>query len=198
MCWNAEVSLNTFIFGVISAIIIYKLNVIPKYVIFILLSFTSIQLLEYFTWTYINNKKINKILSIIGLHIIFLQIFLLNYYAPHRKILLIYIIICYVLFMLLEFKNINFSMKKGKNGHLIWYWLDLHLLWIIIGISCYIFPAISSGKILLFTFVLTTIIISLYYYYKTKTWGSMWCYISNIIWIFFIIKSIYIIALSKI
>ena len=57
MCWNAEVSLNTFIFGFISAIIVYLFGYINIGLILIILSFTSIQLLEYFIWTYIDNEK---------------------------------------------------------------------------------------------------------------------------------------------
>jgi len=48
MCWNAEVSLNTFIFGCISAILVYRLGIIENKYILIVLSFTSIQILEYF------------------------------------------------------------------------------------------------------------------------------------------------------
>ena len=73
MCWNAEISLNTFIFGCISAIIVYLLGVVNINIIIILLSFTSMQLLEYFIWQNIDNIKINEILSKIGLFIIGIQ-----------------------------------------------------------------------------------------------------------------------------
>ena len=195
MCWSAKVSLNTFIYGFISAIIVYALNVIPLYVIIILLSFTSMQLLEYFAWTYMDNKKINKILSYIGLLLIIIQIFLINYLSPNKQnsnILLRALFIILVFFMIFQFKNITFKMTVAENGHLLWHWLDLPILWIIIGISLYLIPSYltKTKNYLPFYFMLITVIISLYYYYKYKTWGTLWCYFSNIAWIFLIIKSV--------
>ena len=195
MCWNAEVSLYTIIYGVISAIIVYALNVIPIHVIIILLSFTSMQLLEHFAWTYMDNKKINEILSYIGLLLIIIQIFLINYLSPNKQnsnILLRALFIILVFFMIFQFKNITFKMTVAENGHLLWHWLDLPILWIIIGISLYLIPSYltKTKNYLPFYFMLITVIISLYYYYKYKTWGTLWCYFSNIAWIFLIIKSV--------
>ena len=80
-------------------------------------------------------------------------------------------------------------MKRGENKHLIWYWLDLSIYWIIIGLLFYLIPAYFNkyNNKFLFVFALITLIISLYFYYKYKTWGTMWCYISNILWIIFLL-----------
>ena len=58
MCWNADVSLKTFIIGSISALICLYLHEISEVTIMIVFSFTLIQLLEYFAWKYINDKNI--------------------------------------------------------------------------------------------------------------------------------------------
>jgi len=187
MCYNASVSLNTFIFGLGVAILAYYTKIIPNYGILILLSFSAIQLLEYFTWTYYNNSKINKFLSIIGLFIIFIQVFLLNYYYPDpktSKFLLLLMFIFILLFLIIELRNVNFSMKRGKNKHLIWYWLDLPIIWIIIGLSFYLIPIFLTKNLLM---IICTVIIlgfSLYFYWKYKTWGTMWCYFSNLLWVY--------------
>ena len=197
MCWNAEISLNTFIFGFISSIIVYILVYFDNVSIIIILSFTSIQLLEYFIWKYIDNKEINEILSKIGLFIIGIQIFLLCFSYKIKKIrkyLLYLYFIFVILFIIIELKNIEFRSIKGDNGHLRWLWLDINIIWIIIFTSFYLitmFPYKNNSNIIKFLFVLITLIISLYYYYKNKTWGSMWCYFSNILWIFLIIYSIF-------
>ena len=192
MCWNAEVSLNTFIFGFISAIIVYLFGYINIGLILVILSFTSMQLLEYFIWTYIDNDKINELLSKIGLFLIFLQIFLafFFYYDKKRRnyLLIIYFIIL-ILFIIFELKNIKFRSIKGENGHLRWLWLEPHIIWILIFLSFYLIGTLN--KLINFAFVSLTLIISFYYYYKYKTWGTMWCYVSNITWIYFIIYSIY-------
>ena len=195
MCWSAEISLNTFIFGVVCAIIVYALNVIPLYVIIIIMSFTSMQLLEYFVWTYIDDKKINKILSYIGLFLIFIQLFLINYLSPNKKnsrILLTAFFIILAVVIIIQFKNITFKMTKGENGHLVWHWLDLPTIWIVILLLFYVIPIIIKEEFISTLFIIISITTSLYYYYEYKTWGTVWCYISNIAWIFFILKSVFV------
>lgn len=195
MCWNAEVSLNTFIFGIVSAIIVLILNKLKYHLVLILLSFTLIQLLEYFAWKNLNNKKVIRILSIIGIQIIFIQLLLLNYYLPRTQklkiILTSAVVITYILFLLFQFPYVKLDMEKSKiNKHLIWHWLDLPLFWLLIGFLFYLIPCYLTNNIYVFTFGILTLTFSLYNYYKYKTWGSMWCYISNSLWIFAIIISI--------
>ncbi len=187
MCYNPTVSLNTFLFGLGVACLAYYTKIIPNYSIIILLSFSAMQLLEFFAWTYYNNKKINRILSIIGMIIIITQVILLNYYLPDKKIrniLLFLIFIFLLLFIIIDLKNVNFSMKRGENKHLIWYWLDLPLIWIIIGLSFYLIPVYLYGNLLTILFMITILVISLYFYWKYKTWGTMWCYFSNLLWLY--------------
>lgn len=205
MCFNSEVSLNTFIFGMISFILIMIANytnktpIIEFKYLLIIIATTSIQLLEYFTWIYIDNKRIIRILSIIGLLIIGIQIILINSILLEgkiRRISLSLIFIIFVFFIISEVPRINFDMKKGENSHLVWYWLDLPLLWIFIGVSLYIIPAIIylKKRFLISITIILMLIVSLYFYFKYKTWGSMWCYFSNFIWIyllFYVIKHRY-------
>lgn len=193
MCYNSTVSLNTFLFGLGVACLAYYTKIIPNYGIIILLSFSAMQLLEFFAWTYYDNKKINRVLSIIGMMIIITQVILLNYYLPDKKIrniLLFLIFIFLLLFIIIDLKNVNFSMKRGENKHLIWYWLDLPLIWIIIGLSFYLIPVYLYGNLLIILFMITILVISLYFYWKYKTWGSMWCYFSNLLWVYVLIMII--------
>lgn len=195
MCFNSEVSLTTFLFGMLSLIVIIIINndnkkpIIENKYLLIIISTTSMQLLEYFAWNNLDNKKIIRILSIIGLLLIGIQITLINLFLLEGKtriIFLFYIFICVLIFIITEVPKINFDMKRGKNSHLIWYWLDLPLIWIIIALSFYIFPAIINiNKHFIFSIsIIIMLIISLYFYFKYKTWGSMWCYFSNLIWIY--------------
>ena len=193
MCFNASVSLNTFIFGFIMAIVAYYSKIIRNSTILILLSFSSIQLLEYFTWTYYNNKKINKIISYIGLIIIITQIYLLNYYLPPVNIsrfILILLLILLILFIIIQLPKIKFAMTRGKNKHLIWHWLDLPIIWIIIGLSFYIIPILFTRNLFIIIIYLLILAISLYFYWNYKTWGTIWCYFSNSLWVFVLIKLI--------
>ena len=195
MCWNASVSLNTFIFGLVCALYIGLFTKYDKKLLLIALSISLMQLLEYFAWTNINNKKIINILSYIGLFIIFLQVFLLNLILTSGKIrvkLLSIMFFIILLYFLIEFKNVNFTMKPGKNGHLIWYWLDIPFIWIFITIIFYIIPFYYSPYRVGFYYSIISIIVSLYFYLKYKTWGTTWCYMSNIIWVYIIFKVLFI------
>ena len=189
MCWNAEISLNTFIFGCISAIIVYLLGVVNINIIIILLSFTSMQLLEYFIWKNMDDKKINDFLSKIGLLIIITQIILLCIFNKNYIIFLYFYLIFLTLFVIFELNKIKFETVIGENGHLRWKWLEFNIIWIIVGLSFYL---ITCSNIISFLFIFGTLLISIYHYYEYKTWGSMWCYISNIGWIYFIYYSIII------
>ena len=196
MCWNAEVCLNTFIFGMVCCIIVWQMNIIEKLRILIVMSITSMQLLEYFVWKNIGNEKVIFYLSIIGLLIICSQISLLILDVDNikiRKILYICFILFLVIYFLTDFRKENLTMYKGKNGHLVWSWLDIPLIWIIIGLCFYFIPLyIKNGVIsILFITGIVLLIPSLYYYYKYKTWGTLWCYYSNILWFYLLICSIY-------
>ena len=57
MCWNAEVSLNTFIFGTILGIVAIIINKYPLSTLLLVYTISLIQLMEYFAWRNIHNKK---------------------------------------------------------------------------------------------------------------------------------------------
>lgn len=192
MCWNAEVSLNTFIFGMISMIIVIIFNKISYKIILFTLTLTLIQLLEYYTWKNIDNIDIIYNLSIIGYLIISIQLIILNYGFLNNKdkpIALIILIILIIYIFIYNYQNNKFNMNIGKNKHLIWNWIDIPLPILIIIMVFYIYPAFRYNYIS-FVVILIILLPSLYYYYKYKTWGTMWCYYSNIIWIILIIISI--------
>jgi len=191
MCYNTDISIKTFLFGLISAIIIYLYDYKYLPIIIIIMSFTSMQLLEYFAWTYINKKKIIKILSYIGFFIILLQYIIIYYISlPEKyKIISVLIIILYGLYKLLISKN-NFTMIIAKNGHLRWRWIETPIYWLILLLILYLTPLYFYNK-LIFYFGTITAIISLYSYYNNKTFGSMWCYFSNLLWIIFLISILF-------
>ena len=196
MCWNAEVSLNTFIYAIISFFIVIGFNKLPIITSIISLFVSLIQLYEYFAWKYIHNEKIIYYLSIFGPLIILLQLLLISYSNFNDKTELIItislIFIVGIIWMIYNYYNDKFDMKVGENGHLIWYWVDTPLIIMILVFLLYLYPMIRNNNIYTFIFTSVVLLISLYYYYKYKTWGTMWCYFSNLIWIFLLGKSIYL------
>lgn len=194
MCWNAEVSLRTFIYGAISALICLYLQTIPVSVIIMCSAFTAIQLLEYFAWTYIDNKPVIYYLSVIGTLLILMQQFLMSYFITDKvlqQIMLKVFIIYFIMYCIFVLPRTKFNMKKGENGHLEWEWAQIPPLVLFAALMLYIVPILLDKNYIGAFFTVATILVSLYFYYKYKTWGTMWCYFSNIIWAFFVAFSIY-------
>ena len=194
MCWNAEVSLKTFMYGLCSALICAYLGTIPMSVIYITMSFTLMQLLEYFAWTYLDNKKVIYYLSIIGLLLICLQFFIKSYFLEnpiHKQIMLRLLAVFMVVYAIFVLPTARFNMKKGINGHLEWEWLKLPNLFLISALFFYVVPSLLSKYILSAIFAIITVGYSLYNYHQYNTWGTMWCYFSNVIWLYLVFVSVY-------
>ena len=194
MCWNETVSLNTFLFSLFGINFAYFNNVINGYEYLFYYSFISVQLLEYFTWKHLNNKKINRLLSQLGLFLIAMQPILVILIPDNLntsiKVSLIafYLLFCFSFGM---FINVDFSMVKAPNGHLAWNWLLNIPLYIFIWLSFLLVPLLLIKKYILFTIHVIVFIAIYYTYYKTNTWGSLWCWIANILAVFLIVRTFF-------
>ena len=200
MCWNAEVSLNTFIFGTILGIVAIIINKYPLSTLLLVYTISLIQLMEYFAWRNIHNKRRIFYISIFGTLILLLQVILISYIylnEKERKYGYIAIFILASIAIFYNFVNNKFHMERGENGHLKWLWADLPIPLLILGLILWIYPPIRKRNVIVSIAIIITLSISLYNYYKYKTWGSMWCYIGNIFWIFVIIKSVYLYINNK-
>ena len=200
MCWNAEVSLHTFIFGTILGIVAIIINKYPLSTLLLVYTISLIQLMEYFAWRNIHNKRRIFYISIFGTLILLLQVILISYIylnEKERKYGYIAIFILASIAIFYNFVNNKFHMERGENGHLKWLWADLPIPLLILGLILWIYPPIRKRNVIVSIAIIITLSISLYNYYKYKTWGSMWCYIGNIFWIFVIIKSVYLYINNK-
>ena len=82
MCWNKDVSLNTFLFSGFVLLLIYYNNTYTKYkvaefdriwVYVFFSSFILMQLIEYFVWKNINNAFYNSFYSVLAVLLILFQ-----------------------------------------------------------------------------------------------------------------------------
>ena len=185
MCWNAQVSIITFLFGTACAMgLAYDKFEGPTLAVF---SFTCMQFLEFLTWIYMDDHHMNRMLSYVGVGLIVVQLTLLNIRIQHRKVrtyTLSALAFLFLLFVVVQGPYTRFRMEVGENGHLIWYWTDVPGLWVALCLSFYIFPTLFERSAFPSIFITVTLVTSLYNYYQYKTWGSMWCYMSNILWFF--------------
>jgi len=194
MCWNERVSLNTFLFSFFAVNFAYFNNVINIYECLFFYSFISMQLLEYFTWKHLNNKNLNRLLSQLGLFLIFLQplffILIPNNVKFNVKASLITLYLVFFFLLFISIKN-DFSMAKAPNGHLAWNWLKYPVYIVLLWITFLLIILLYAKKYILFA-IYAIIFIAIYYtYYKTNTWGSLWCWIANGLAVLLIMRTFY-------
>jgi hypothetical protein len=194
MCWNASVSLNTYIFGLFASLFSYYNGYGNILSVIFYQSFIIMQLLEYFIWT---KTFSNKLLSQIALFVILCQpifnIIKIETYPEAIPYLLtaylIFIIILYTLIIPID--TINFSTVPSKNGHLSWKWLNWNLYIIFILYAFLSARWIIDKMYMIFIVISVLLIITLILYKETNTFGSMWCWVANVISIYLIFVVFY-------
>jgi hypothetical protein len=207
MCWNADVSMTTFLFSCFTLVFIYVTTTLTKYkhsffknklMYLLVFSFASIQLVEFFLWRNLNNRY-NEVFSRIGTFVLLCQpvclIFMIpNTFKRHVMFLLYSTwLLCYWIFKRL-YSPVHFHTSIGKNGHLSWNWMNYNgyeQLFLIVWLLFYIIPVLLISNLSLTLFVLPYLIVSLYYY-KDKTFGTMWCWGTNLLLVYFILDILFL------
>jgi hypothetical protein len=194
MCWNASVSLNTYIFGLFASSFAYYNGVIDLLGFILYQSILLIQLIEYFIWS---KTFSNRLLSQIALFVIICQPMFNIIKIENRPELIPYILVAYISIVaivytfIIPLNTVNFSSVPSKNGHLAWNWLDVNiyliLIWHIFISVRWIIDGIYSYLII----VSLLLIISIVLYRETNTWGSMWCWVCNILSFYLIFEVFY-------
>ena len=184
MCWNASISLNTYIFGLFASLFSYYNGFGNILSVIFYQSFIIMQLIEYFIWT---KTFSNKLLSQIALFVILCQpIFNIIKIETYPKAIpyllaayLIFIIILYTLIIPID--TINFSTVSSKNGHLSWKWLNWNIYIIFIWYTFLSTRWIIDKMYTIFIVISVLLIITLILYKETNTFGSMWCWVANVL-----------------
>ena len=124
MCWNADVSLKSFIIG-LTAIIAGTAVGISTPVLLFYSTIVCMQLVEYVVWTNINDKNVIFNASIAAVILLWLQpIFAMLTMNNYKMIAIITYCIIGLLYRLYDNWEINLQMYPGNDGHLVWKWLE--------------------------------------------------------------------------
>ncbi len=212
MCWNKDVSLNTFLFSIFALGLIVYNNKYTQYkiesinnlpVIIFILSFVFMQLIEHFIWKNINNPIKNRFYSMLAIGLLFIQpiaaSLLITDNNKKYTFLKIYFVfaLVYIIHMFPIWKSINTSVSK--NGHLIWNWNGsefrtvIHILWVLF----FIYPLFISHNRKIAYVAIGIYLLSAITYYRDKTIGSMWCWLANITLLYFIIKLLLVLPFQE-
>jgi hypothetical protein len=199
MCWNESVSLNTFVFSIFVLLLIIYNNAFTQYKIpelnniWVYLFFTSVffmQLIECFIWRNINNKFYNHIFSIAAVLLLILQpilsiMILTSAQLQLRNILLMTYLSLAIPYSIYKFSTKNVSSIVSENGHLQWKFFDVSPFVFIIWLFFLLVSFIYKRKWYYIIFGLVTLLISYYNYIKDNTMSSMWCWMVNVVMIYY-------------
>ena len=196
MCWNATVSLNTFLFSsFVLVLIIYnntytkykiqELNSVWKYIF--IASIISMQLIEFFIWRNINNKFYNNVFSIIAAVLLIMQpaasVMIISDKDLRNKLLFSYLLLA-IPYLLYKLSTNRIISVKGENGHLSWKF-DIGHFEFIVWLIFFLFSFVYEQKWMLIIFVLLTTLVAYINYINHNTIGSMWCWFINSIMIYY-------------
>jgi hypothetical protein len=206
MCWNKQVSLNTFIFsfGVLLLIIYnnlftqYKIKELNNFWIYIFLSsIIFVQLLEFFIWNNMNNPFFNQLFTTLVIILTLLQpvfaIILITNQKLRENMLSFYTFtaIPFVIYLFNTTKiesvvsslgHLQWGIPKNKSSRIMNYFSYLFLL---VWLFCMLFPLFYIKNYFLLLLGIFTLLVSVYYYYKDNSMRSLWCWLTNIVSIYY-------------
>jgi hypothetical protein len=194
MCWNASVSLNTYIFGLFASSFAYYNGTTDLLGFLLFQSFIIMQLIEYFIWS---KTFSNRLLSQIALFFILCQPVLNILKIQKMPKLIPYLLVAYFIFIIIVYtiitplNTLDFSSVPSKNGHLAWKWFTWNIYIIVIWFAFLSARWVIDEMYLILVFVTIILVVSVILYKETKTWGSMWCWLANAISIYFIVLIFY-------
>ncbi len=207
MCWNPTISLNTFIFALSAIVIgqIAKTHTLDWSLFY--MSIASMQLLEYFMWTYasvhnngVDATDLNSALSVVGLLIIFLQPVAAGFLIKHRQRRAAYFAMYAVwvaAYLALSMPSTSFTTTVAPNGHLQWNWLAPGSAWLIATWVAFIVTAIclsDHGHSTLFlaaivAFNIAFVAGSYVMHRKSNAWGSVYCSFINVMFVVVLVRA---------
>jgi hypothetical protein len=206
MCWNQYVSLNTFVFSTfVLCLMIYNDKYTPykinptngMYFYFFVLSFSLMQLIEYFIWKNINNKEKVRTISIYGQLLVIIQpivsLLMLKNLLLKSIMIITYIIAASILFIR---SNKNYKTTI-LNGHLKWSWMPVSYPVLFIWLFCLMFSFIVNGYYKYILGALFLLLITYWSNYNNGTWGTLWCWSINLFMIFFAIYLLVILPFKE-
>ena len=199
MCWNQQVSLNTFLFSIFALLLIMYNNYYTHYKIIelhngwiyaFLASFIFIQLVEFFIWRNIHDKYYNHFFSILAICLLIIQpicsIMILSNIKLRNNLLSIYLLLV-IPYSIYNFSNKNIRSVKSESGHLRWLFLDNNPIIWFVWLFFFFFSFFYEKKWIGVFFGVCFLLISYYTYKKDNTIGSMWCWFANSSMIYYMV-----------
>ena len=185
MCWNAEVSIQSFGIGLLGILLAFMTGTSMPTIIFYM-TIVFMQLIEYIVWTYGSDPEINFYASLGGAGLLMLQPIasILATGSMKTTLLIAYLVLGVITHVIdQDGRSLRerYRMESGPSDnapHLIWKWLD-PVPWksLLVYFIFLIGPLLITKQFDLTALVFLTLGFSIYSF--GKGWGSMWCWIVN-------------------
>ena len=196
MCWNATVSLNTFLFSSFVLALIYYNNTYTQYKIrdfqdhpglyLFFISFILMQLLEFFLWRNMKHPVWNHIFSRLAAILLVLQpvasLMLIQNKRIRYRMLTLYWIVAFP-FTLYRMITKKITAYKSPQGNMVWDFVikngNNEWIFFAIWLGFFFFGFVYERIWTLFFFGLITLLLLLTMYWNEHTFGSVWCWFVN-------------------
>ncbi len=184
MCWNPEVSMTTFLFSTTAVMLAYNQGLVTLPFLLFLMSFISMQLVEFFLHISRGSVSLNTLFSVAGMAVIVSQpLFAMlsikdGDFAYKRQFIAAYLAAAVLLIAIIrpEFRTI-----VGHGGHLEWKWLRIPTIALLVWFGFLSTRFIVYKEWFLLQFLAVTAALSYATYHTYGTWGSMWCWFANVV-----------------
>lgn len=214
MCWNQYVSLNTFVFGIFGLLLIYFNNTYSKYKIDIfnnhyaylfMLSFISMQLIEFILWRNLDNTFINKTVSFMGVLLLAIQpitsLLLIENIPLRNQLLAVYSIPAFI-YVVYNSLITNIHTTVSPLCHLRWNWAfyknGLLQIPIMAFYLFFMFFSLIYNKYYKSLLILLLYVIFVFLLGKDGSFGSVWCLSANLVVLYFVLQILIFMPVSEI
>ena len=180
MCFSADVSLGTFIFGVIFSILCYRLGTPESKIIGLFFGFVIfMQLIEFLLWKHQKCDDYNKKLTLAGMilnHlqpiVLFLVIILFNKNIHNKNFNIMLIL---TLIYTLSIFSYSLQFKNEWKWNSMKYSTIMYILFLI-SMLVLTYLGMPSHKVIFTLIVFITFLISKIIYSKEHVTGALWCF----------------------
>jgi hypothetical protein len=149
------------------------------------------QLIEFFIWRNIDNKKLNNLFSTLGALLLLIQpiasLLMLKDESLKYKLIALYSIVAVPFFI---YQNYDHEMTTvvSKYGHLAWKWNDLfgyNLIIYLLWFTALYFSLIVNKNYEPLIYVTILLAITYYSFLQDGSEGSLWCWSINSLMIYY-------------
>ena len=192
MCFSSEISLATFIAGIVGSILCISLGKpVDKIVGYFFMFVSLMQGIEYLLWNHQIRDDYNRFLSILGMifnHLqpIVLGLLILYFYknVSSKIYIILFLYLCTIIPYSIQFlnnKNLQYTIKN-KHHHLQWNWNVMvysfitYLIFLLTLCLLFYIGFPDEYKYIAIVTALLSYGSSYFFYYNEGVMGSLWCF----------------------